>query len=306
MTLEHPLRFAVALVVAALLALLYGGLARRKTAQDLAYSNLAFFIAAVQPRRWVPRALHVCWIAALVALALAVGGLHVTAPVPVRDGAVFICIDTSGSMAAQDVAPTRAAAALSAARAFIDESAPGTRIGLIAFSSAASMVQPLSSDHAAVDAALAAIPPPNGATAIGDALRLAASALPPAGHRLVVLITDGVNNTGVDPQQVAEWLGTQHIPVYTVGIGTANGGAIPGSSDEATIDEGALESYAQLSGGAYARARDATQLHDALAHLGRVASFERQPVDASIGFAVTGIVLLIATFLAGFGTGRLV
>ncbi len=306
MTLAHPLRFAVALVVVALLALLYGRLAQRKTVNDLAYSNLAFFIAAAKPRLWVPRALHAAWIVALVALALALGGPHVTAPVPVRDGAVFICIDTSGSMAAQDVAPTRAAAALAAARAFIEESAPGTRIGLISFSSVASMVQPLSSDHGAVEAALVSIPPPNGATAIGDALRLAASALPPSGHRLVVLITDGVNNTGVDPQQVAEWLGTQHIPVYTVGIGTANGGVIPGSSDEATIDEGALQSYAQVSGGAYARAQNAMQLHDALAHLGRIASFERKPVDASGGLAVTGIVLLIATFLAGFGTGRFV
>ncbi len=306
MTLAHPLRFAVALVVAALLALLYGRLGRGKTANDLAYSNLAFFVAAVKPRLWVPRALQVAWIIALVSLALALGGLHVTAPVPVRDGAVFICIDTSGSMAAGDVAPTRAAAALAAARAFIDESAPGTRIGLISFSSGASMVQALSSDHAAVDAALAAIPPPNGATAIGDALRLAASALPPIGHRLIVLITDGVNNTGVDPQQVAEWLGTQHIPVYTVGIGTANGGAIPGSSDEATIDEDALQSYARVSGGAYARAQNATELHDALARLGRVTAFERKPVDASAGLAATGIVLLIATFLAGFGTGRLV
>ncbi|HEY9085418.1 MAG TPA: VWA domain-containing protein [Candidatus Tyrphobacter sp.] len=306
MTLAHPLRFAVALVVAAVLALLYGGLARRKTVHDLAYSHLAFFVAAVKPRAWVPRALHAVWVVALIALAVAVGGPRITAPVPVRDGAVFVCIDTSGSMAAGDVAPTRAAAALLAARAFIDESAPGTRIGVISFSSGASMVQPLSSDHAAVRAALASVPPPNGATAIGDALRLAASALPATGYRLIVLITDGVNNMGADPQQIAQWLGTQHIPVYTVGIGTANGGVIPGSSDEATIDEGALRSYAQVSGGAYARAQNATQLRDALAHLGRVASFERKPVDASAGFAVMGVVLLIATFLAGFGIGRFV
>lgn len=305
MSLAHPLRFALALAITAVLALAYARLVHRKTTQDLAYSNLAFFAGAAKPQLWVPQALQIAWIAALIVLALALGGLRITAPVPVRDGAVFICIDTSGSMAATDVVPTRAAAALAAARAFIDESARGTRIGLISFSSGASMVQPLSSDHAAVAAALAAIPAPNGATAIGDALRLAASALPSSGHRLIVLVTDGVNNSGVDPQQVAAWLGTQRIPIYTVGIGTANGGVIPGSSDEATIDEGALQSYAQASGGAYARAENATQLRNALAHLGRIASFERKPVDASLGLAVAGVVLLLAVFLAGFGTGRL-
>lgn len=306
MTLVHPLRFALALVLGALLVLLYLRLAHRKTAQDLAYSNLAFFASAAQPRLWIPKMLDATWVLGLIVLALALGGPRITAPLPVRDGSVFICIDTSGSMAAGDIVPTRAAAALEAARTFISESPAGTRIGLIAFSSGASMVQPLSADHQQVEAALSAIPPPNGATAIGDALRLAASEFPPQGHRLVILITDGVNNTGADPQQVAEWLGTQHIPVYTIGIGTPNGALIPGTGEEATIDEGALQSYAQVSGGAYARAENATELHDALARLGRVTAFERRRVDATPGFTIAGIALVIATFLAGLGIGRFV
>jgi Ca-activated chloride channel family protein len=305
MSFDHPLRFGVAIVAAALLVLLYLRVAARKTTHDLVYSNLAFFLAAARPRQWVPRALQAAFIVALAAFACAVGGVHLAAPVPVRDGAVFICIDTSGSMAATDIVPTRAAAALAAARAFIEESPPGTRIGIIAFSAGASMVQPLSSDRAAVENSLASVPPPNGGTAIGDALRLAASALPRRGHRLIVLITDGVNNMGVDPQQVSEWLGTQHVPVYTIGIGTPNGGIIPGSNDEATIDEGALQSYAEVSGGAYARAENATQLRDALARLGRITAFEKKKVDATAGFTVAGIVLLIGTFLGFFGIGKL-
>ncbi len=304
MSFAHPLRFAFAVVAAILFAVVYARLVRRKTAHDLAYSNLAFFADAVKPRTWIPRALSVSAVAAIVALAFAAGEPRMTAPVPVRDGSVFICIDTSGSMAAGDVAPTRAAAALAAARAFIEESSPGTRIGIIAFSSGASMIQPLSSDHSQVEAALAAVPSPSGATAIGDALRLAAASFPSGGHRLVILVTDGVSNVGVDPEHVAEWLGTQKIPVYTIGIGTPNGGEIPGSSDEATIDEGALQSYANVSGGAYARAQNATQLHDALARLGRVTAFERKRVDVTGAFTLGGVVLLVGVFLAGFGLGR--
>jgi Ca-activated chloride channel homolog len=305
MSFDHPLRFGVAIVLAVMLALLYARLQSRKTAHDLTYSHLAFFLAAAQPRRWVPQALQGTFVAALVALAFAIGGVHLTAPVPVRDGDVFICIDTSGSMSATDIIPTRSAAALTAARAFIEESPRGTRIGLIAFSAGASLIAQLSADHAAVEDALASIPPPNGGTAIGDALRLAAEEFPPKGHRLVVLITDGVNNMGVDPEEVAEWLGTQHIPVYTIGIGTPNGGFIPGSTDEATIDEGALESYAQVSGGAYARAENATQLRDALARLGRITAFEKKKVDATSGFTVAGVLLLLGTFLGFFAVGKL-
>lgn len=305
MSLEHPLRFAVALAIVALLAVLYRTLLNRKSAHDLEYSHLAFFAAAARPRLWVPRALDAAFLTALVVFAFAVGGVHLLAPVPVRDGSVFICIDTSGSMAASDIFPTRAAASLTAARAFIDESPRGTRIGLIAFSGSAEIVQPLSSDHSAVDASLAQIPAPGGGTAIGDALRLAGSTLPRNGHRLVILVTDGVNNSGVDPQQVATWLGAQGIPVYTIGIGTPNGGTIPGSSDEATIDEGALQSYADVSGGAYSRAENATQLRDALARLGRVVSFEKKKVDAAPGFTVAGVLLLLGSFLAGIGIGKL-
>ncbi len=207
-------------------------------------------------------------------------------------------------MASADVFPTRAQAANAAARAFIAQSPPGTKIGIISFAGAAGVVAPLSADHQSVVAALDAVPLPNGATAIGDALKLAAQMLPSTGHRVVILITDGVNNAGTDPAEMAQWLGTHHIPVYTVGIGTPNGGLIPGTNEEATIDEEALRGYASASGGAYARAENATQLRDALARLGRVTSLARKPVDASLGFTLAGAFGMLAAFLAGFGLGR--
>ena len=104
--------------------------------------------------------------------------------------------------------------------------------------------------------------------------------------------------------EIAQWLGAHHIPVYTVGIGTPNGGLIPGTNEEATIDEDALRGYAAASGGAYARAENATQLRDALARLGRITSLQRKPVDASSASPLRGAVGMLAAFLAGFGLGR--
>jgi Ca-activated chloride channel homolog len=303
-TFDHPLRLGLGVVALLIFAFVYAMLARRATTHDLAYSNIAFFRDAAKPNTWIPRALQVLWIVAFAALILGVGGPHLQLMLPVHDGSVFICIDTSGSMAATDVFPTRAEASKAAARAFISESPSGTKIGIISFAGAAGVVVPLSADHQAVLAGLDEIPPPNGATAIGDALALAARMLPRKGHRVVVLITDGVNNTGADPMEVAQRLGNQHIPVYTVGIGTENGGLIPGTNEEATIDEDALRGYAQASGGAYARVENATQLRDALSTLGRTTSLQLKRVDASLQFVIAGALGMVCAFLAGLGLGR--
>lgn len=304
MSFDRPAWLVAGIAVAIAFAFLYDRLQRRTTARDLAYSNVEFFAASVRPRTWIPRALQILWILAVACAATAFAGPQLTLPVPARDGHVFICIDTSGSMSSTDVNPTRAAAAKEAARAFIEETPPGTKIGIIAFSGQAAIVQPLSDDHRQVAASLDDVPTPDGATAIGDALKLAAENLPAAGHRVVVLITDGVNNAGTDPLEIAQWLGAHHIPVYTVGIGTQNGGIIPGTGDEATIDEDALRAYADASGGAYARAEDAVQLRDALARLGRTTTIESKTIDASLGFAVAGALGMLVAFLTGFGLGR--
>jgi len=304
MSVDHPTRLVLGLIAVAGFAVLYSLLQRRVTTRDLAYSNVRFFVEAIRPRRWILGALQALWIAALAGVVLGISGPHLALLVPVRDGQIFVCIDTSGSMASTDVFPTRAQAAKAAARAFIADSPAGTRIGIISFAGSAGVVQPLSADHQAVSAALDEVPLPNGATAIGDALKLAAATLPPRGHRVVILITDGVSNTGTDPMEMAQWLGAHHVPIYTIGIGTPNGGFIPGTTEEATIDEEALRGYASVSGGAYARVENAVQLRETLSRLGRVTSLQPKPVDASLGFAIAGALGMLLAFLAGFGLGR--
>ncbi len=303
MSFDAPWVLVAGALAAVALTLLYRRAEVRTNAQALRYSNLAFLEAAIAPRQWLVTVFRAAWIVALAALVVGLAGPHVRLPVPVADGDVFICIDTSGSMASTDVTPTRAAAATNAARAFIEDSPPGIKIGLITFSGNAELIAPLSANKDATLAALDQIPAPNGATAIGDALRLAASQFPPAGHRVVVLITDGVNNTGIDPQEMAEYFGAHHVPIYTIGIGTPNGDVIGG--EESTIDESALEGYAAASGGAYARAENATELRDALARLGHETTMDHRPIAAALPFVAGGAVLLVVTMLAALGLGRM-
>jgi len=304
MSVAHPLHLVLAFAIA---GIALGGVAwtvRSRRSAAHAYSNLAFLHAVAGPPPWLVRVLAGLGAVGVLALATAFAGPRLDLPVPVRDGSVVLCIDTSGSMASTDIAPTRYAAAQAAARAFIASTPPGTRIGIVAFSGSAGQIAPLQTDRDRLVASLADLPPPNDATAIGDALALAMRMLPPKGHRVIVLITDGVNNRGVDPLEQAQVLGARGIRLFTIGIGTQAGGTIPGTGEQATIDEDALRSYAQAAGGAYARAGSAGALRDALSRLGQVTAFERRNVDASFGFAVFGGLAIFGAALAAFALGR--
>lgn len=304
MSLAHPLHLSVAVIIAVALAFALRAAARARSRSAATYSNLAFLTSALRPNPWAARALVALFALGLAALALSFGGPTMALPMPVKDGQVFLCVDTSGSMSAGDVAPTRFQAAQAAASAFVHATPSGTRVGLIGFSSSAAIVTPLTSDRPQLDAAVRALPPPNGGTAIGDALALAASNMRPGIHRVVILITDGVNNQGVDPMEAAQQLAQQHIVLYTIGIGTQSGGLIPGTDQQATIDEGALQAYAQATGGSYARAGSARALRDALAQLGRITGFERRPVNTSFGFAAGGAIAIVLAAALGFALGR--
>jgi Ca-activated chloride channel family protein len=301
----HSLRLLAALTMVALLCVAYALAERRRTAQALRYSNLDFMLAAMRPSRLPARALFAAWLGALMLLACALAGPRLAMRVPVKDGTVLLCIDTSGSMRARDLLPSRAQAAKVAARTFIDEVPTGARVGILTFATSALLVQPPTSDLDLARDALERVPSPNGATAIGDALALANEQMPTHGHRVVVLLTDGVNNRGGDPIQAAQALGARGISVYTVGVGAPAGAEIiPGTNELADLDENALRAIAQNANGSYVPARDAASLRGAFRDLARATVWETQTIDIALSFALGGAGLLVATFLAGVGIGK--
>lgn len=304
MSFAHPVYVGIALFAALVFAVLYAIAQQRSAQRSAAYSNLPFLIAAAAPRKWPQRVLAGAWIAAIALVILALSGPHVRAMVPTRGGSVVLCVDTSGSMNAADVDPTRAQAALAAMNAFIKQAPPQTVIGIISFATDAQVLVQPTRDRDQIQNALDAVPAPNGATAIGDALALAHRILPASGSRAVVLITDGESNAGADPMDAARALGAARIPLYTIGIGTNTGALIPGTLQAAGIDEDALRAYAAATGGAYSRADDAAQLREALARLGRSTSMHRANLDVSLAAAVTGGILMTLTFLIGAAAGR--
>lgn len=305
MSFAHPVWLVVGIVLAAGFFWAVRAASRRGAASALAYSDLAFFEAATKSRFDPVLAIAIACAVGILALGGALAGPRFVANVPVRGGAVVLCVDTSGSMRATDVDPNRAAAAAAAVRAFVDGVPDGTRLGIVAFASGAGVVQPLTDDKDALRDAIGRIPPPNGGTAIGDALASAARLLPASGRRAIVLVTDGVNNLGIDPQSVAPQIGAAGIEIDTVGIGTNDSGQlVPGTDQAASIDEDALRQIATSARGTYARANDAGTLRSHLAALANGTTSEKKRIDASLPLAVAGGTIVIIALAGGMLAGR--
>lgn len=305
MSFAQPALLVVAAIVAGLFALAVRAGERRARAAALEYSSLAFLGTALGPAIPWAAIFTTAWVLAILAGGAAFAKPSWIANVPARDGSVVLCIDTSGSMASTDVVPSRIAAARTAARAFLDGLPPDTRFAVVAFSSAAVPLGPLVADREVARDQLTRLPAPNGATAIGTALDAAAQLLPTAGRRAIVLVTDGVNNRGLDPLDVAQAVGARGIAIFTVGIGTNGSGAIvPGTSEAAGLDEDALRTIAQAGGGSYSRVANAAELRSRLDQIAGIAVLERRRVDLSLPFALGAGLIAFVTALAAVALGR--
>ncbi len=305
MSLQRPLALVIGIVVACLVAWLIMALQKRRRRDAFTYSNLAFLLDAAQISAWPMRVLAGVIASGVLLGGIAFAGVSLILPVPAKDGSIVLCLDTSGSMRATDVEPSREAAVRAAARTFVQNTPAGTRIGIVSFSTYAQRVADLNDDKASVLAALDAVPPANGATAIGDALALAGQMLPAAGHRAIVLVTDGVNNNGIDPISTAQQLGARGIEIFTVGVGTNGSGlAIPGTTEEASIDEDALREIATAGKGTYTRTVDAPAIAATFRDLARTTVWERRRVDVSFGLAIAGAGALVLGLVGALAAGR--
>ena len=185
---------------------------------------------------------------------------------------VFVLLDVSQSMLAEDVVPNRLDRAKSDIHDLLNRVA-GDRVGLIAFAGKPSIQVPLTTDHGFFLQVLRSVDTnsaPRGGTAIGDAIRLALRAMPPEAERqrAVVLITDGEDQESM-PLEAAKDAAERQVRILTIGLGNpAEGGRIPirdskgnltylkheGQEVWSKMDETALREIAKITEGAYVAA----------------------------------------------------
>lgn len=318
MTFLHPL-VLVALVAIPLLIWWYAGQQRRRAeaASAFAAPKLA---ASVTPRR--PRwRRHVPML--VLALALAVLIVAAARPqrveaVPVNTASIMLANDTSGSMAATDVKPSRLRAAERAATQFLADVPDSVRVGLLEFNSKVTVLQSPTSDHALVKQALGQLKI-TGGTAIGDAIRTSLRALtaekkegtkqPPAA---IVLLSDGGSDVGSDPVTAAQQAAADHIPIYTVVLGTAHG-TVTEKRATGTVtvpvppDPQELEQIARISHGQSFTATDAKGLNTVYQRLGSQLAHKKVKREITSTFAGGGLALLVLGAVASLTWfGRLV
>jgi Ca-activated chloride channel homolog len=306
MTFQSPIAL-LALAAIPILAALYWLAQRRRRAYAVRFTNLEL-LGQVVPRgpgvrRHLPTAL---FLLALTGLAFSFAKPQATINVPGDRSNVMLVIDVSGSMQATDVSPTRLDAARSAAQSLVDSLPPNASVGLIAFNASAFVIAPLSSDRDALRAGLQSLRP-RGGTAIGDGVNLALDQLgaPTSGPwgphppSMIVLLTDGVSNAGAPPEEAAARAAAEHVAVNAVGVGSR--GAQPVfvlGQDVGGVDEQALQSMAQQTGGKYFFASEAGQLQQIYSSLGSQFGWKHEKVDLTVPFAIAGTLVLVAG--AGF------
>ncbi|MFC4118994.1 VWA domain-containing protein [Nonomuraea zeae] len=335
MSLSWPWALLTVLIIPLIFAIRWWALRRRRRAA-VRVTSIALVRSALPGRtRWTRKIPAALFIAGLALLAVGAARPQASVPVPQTSATILLALDTSGSMCSTDVDPNRLTAAKKAATEFIESQRGGPRIGLVTFAGTAGLLVPPTDDTDSLTKALENLTVSRG-TAIGQAMLASIDAIaevdpsvaptganPPEGGEgyagaAIVVLTDGANTQGVDPQIAAQEAALRRVRVFPIGFGTTNpapmvcdnsqfdgrgfggwGGGFGGRGgfdrgrNPRTIDEPALKQIAQTTGGSYHRAENADELQSALNALPGSFTVVRQKIDTAAIFAAGGAVLII-------------
>jgi Ca-activated chloride channel homolog len=301
MSLQSPW-LLLGLLAIPLLVGLYLTSQQRRRAYAVRFTNLALLnqVMGKGPgfRRHIPAILFIAGVAGLL---FSMARPQATIRIPKGQTSVMLAVDVSGSMAASDVQPTRIDAAIAAGRTLIDKLPSNAGVGLVIFNSQAQVVSPLTGDKGSVKDALGSLAP-GGGTAIGSAIQVSvaqlANIVDPNGpksqnYALVVLLTDGSSNTGIDNQTAAANAAQAHIPVDTIGIGARNQSTMVQGRVVDGVDEQALQAIASATGGHYYYAADEGQLSQIYSDLGSHIGWVTTKLDLTVPFLAIGTIILV-------------
>ena len=318
MSFQEPWRLLILVVpVALLVAYVLAQRTRRKYAVRFTSVDL---LASVAPKRpgWQRHVSAVLMLLAVAALAFGFAKPSGTKKVARQRGTIILAIDTSGSMAATDVAPSRLVAAQEAARRFIAGLPSGLKVGLMSFDTNARVLVTPTTDHVPVLAGVNALTI-GGGTATGPAIETAlqsVASLPPGSDgqkapAAIVLMSDGSPTLGPNgspagaEQTVTDAVAaakTANVPIDTIAFGTASG-SVTITQDGVTetipvpADPEAMAAIASGSGGKSFTATSGKQLNAVYDQIRKVVGFDKVPSDLTEWFV--GLALLLAILTAG-------
>ncbi|MFH1420390.1 MAG: VWA domain-containing protein [Candidatus Aenigmatarchaeota archaeon] len=207
-----------------------------------------------------------------------------------------ITIDTSLSMLADDMQPSRLDAAKQAAKTFVDSLDGQTKVGVVSFSSVAGINQMPTTDIGKARGAIEDLEVSrSGGTAIGDAIVTSANLLYGSSKaKVIILLTDGQNNVGLDPEYAIYYARKDDIVIHTIGIGTEQGATfVPGVNVTSRLDTSMMAHIANETDGLFFRARDANELVQSYKYIAS-SSFSEVSLSLSLPLLLIAFMLLFA------------
>lgn len=266
----------------------------RKQEAALQHSSITFFAGIKrslrQRLRWLPYMFRVIALASIVVALARPQSEHSREESSMEGVDIVIALDVSSSMLAEDFSPNRLEAAKRVASSFI-EGRKHDRMALVAFAGEAYTKVPLTVDHTVLKEQLKGLKlgTMNDGTALGDGTATAINRIKDskAKSKVIILLTDGVNNQGsVDPMNAAEIAALYDIRLYTIGIGTRGKAPYPLRDQfgrvfyqnmEVEIDEDLLKQMAAATkDGRYFRATNKKALEEIF---GQIDQMEKSRID---------------------------
>lgn len=254
---------------------------------------------------WRRHAAAAAFLLALVALATGMARPAVDVEEPLERATIMLAIDVSLSMEADDVAPTRLAAAQEAAKQFVAELPESYNLGLVAFAKSANVLVPPGKDRSAVIAAIDGLVLAE-ATATGEAVFTCLDAIrsvpadgaqgaPPA---RIVLLSDGYRTAGRSVEEAAGAASAANVPVSTIAFGTDLGQVeIAGRAQRVPVDRVALAELAESTQGFFYEAASVTELKQVYQDMGSSIGFRTEAREITQWYV--GVALLFALAAAG-------
>jgi Ca-activated chloride channel family protein len=316
MSFEAPV-LLLGLLLVPLVAVSYWFLQRQPSRYAIRYPNVEVLAAAAGGRhawkRHVPAAVLLL---ALTALAVAFARPTIMVDAPDERASVVLVVDISGSMRAQDVQPTRLAAAKQAMLTFLSNAPDTLRVGIVAFSNEPQVIVSPTLDREELRQGIEFLAPAFG-TAIGDAIarsvELARTTTRTPGQAQgqgentevkdekgralasILLLSDGFQTRGLlSPGQGAERARSAGVPVFTIALGT-EGGTIVDREQVIPVppDRETLASIAEYTGGESFDAETAGALKDVYEGLGSRVGRRERPREVTSAFVAAGALLLV-------------
>ena len=302
------------LLVMPMFLYLYFKIISKRKKDAIKFSNLSFVKSALGNKKKSKRNDVMFYLSLLVLAFMIIGFSNPHIPLKqTKEGVnVVLVMDVSGSMQATDYQPTRLDAAKKSAEILLESLQDNDHVGVVIFESGATTAAYLSPYKDIVIEKLRNIAPREGKTAIGDGLSLGidmAISIPNK-KKVVILLSDGVNNAGViSPEEAVQFALTNDIQVYSIGMGSEGKVVLGhdwfGNPQFAELDEGTLRAIGEGTGGSYFKSVDGETLDSIYENISQEIKREKEETNIKEWFFLAAMITFLIYLYLRYGGKRI-